>query len=211
MNRLLKTMLGIVICFSISFPVKAQDMLDLFLGTLWDLDFIGDFYGTDTYDGEVTALAALLKNPAGYAGRSPFSSPGVYEVDFKNYASQNSMKYRTVNGGGSESLVFDNGVVPDNLMGYDCKFVASFKNQILKGYAYQSVVLNREQAESLAQKLASELMGMGNVDRATGFSKSSDALYSEQYLYGAGTRVTVDARQVNGRFLVSLIVSITHF
>ena len=163
------------------------------------------------YSEDETALASLLKNPAGYAGRSPFSSPGVYEVDFKNYASQNSMKYRTVNGGGSESLVFDNGVVPDNLMGYDCKFVASFKNQILKGYAYQAVVLNREQAEKLARQIVSELMGMGNVDRATGFSKSSDALYSEQYLYGAGTRVTVDARQVNGRFLVSLIVSITHF
>lgn len=164
------------------------------------------------YSEDETALASLLKNPAGYAGRSPFSSPGVYEVDFKNYASQNSLNYRTrSHGGGSVSLIFDNGAVPDNLMGYDCKFVASFKNQILNGYVYQSVVLNREQAESLARKLASELMGMGNVDRATGFQKSPDAMFSEQYLYGAGTRVIVDARQADGRYVVSLIVSITHF
>ena len=166
---------------------------------------------TSDYSEEETALTSLLKNPAGYTGRNPFNSPGVYEVDFKNYASQNSMNYRTRSNGGSVSLIFDNGEVPDNLMGYDCKFVASFKNQILNGYVYQSIVLNREQAENLAQRLASELMGMGNVDRATGFQKSQGALFSEQYLYGAGTRVTVDARQINGRYAVSLIVSITHF
>lgn len=163
------------------------------------------------YGNEDTALSLLLKNPAGYAGRTPFTSPGIYQPDFEKYASQNSLNYRTLSGDGSVSLIFDNGVVPDNLMGYDCKFVAGFKNQILNGYVYQSIVLNREQADNLAQKLASELMGMDNVDRATGFSKSPDALFSEQYLYGAGTRVTVDARLIDGHYAVSLMVSITHF
>lgn len=167
--------------------------------------------GSDGYSDEETTLATLLKKPAGYAGRNPFNSPGIYEVDFKNYASQNSLAYRIRSNGNNDVMIFNNGVVPDNLMGHDCKFVANFKNQILNGYVYQSAVMNREQAENLARSLSSELEGMANVDRSAGYNKDGNSLYGEQFLYGAGSRVTVDARQIGGRYYVSLIVSITHF
>lgn len=167
--------------------------------------------GSDGYSDEATTLATLLKKPAGYAGRNPFNSPGIYEMDFKNYASQNSLAYRIRSNGNNEVMIFNNGVVPDNLMGHECKFVANFKNQILNGYVYQSAVMNREQAENLARSLSSELEGMANVDRSAGYNKDGNSLYGEQFLYGAGSRVTVDARQIGGRYYVSLIVSITHF
>lgn len=168
------------------------------------------FKDTYTADRTATGMSALLKNPAGYAGRSPFTSPGIYQPEFEKYASQNSLHCRTAKNGTNQTLIFANGVVKESLGGYPCKFVANFKNQILNSYLYQSNVPDRTQAVELARKLASELAGMG-CDKSSGYKKVGDALFGEQYLYGAGTRVIVDARQSGSHYSVSLIVSVTHF
>ncbi|MCM1503909.1 MAG: hypothetical protein NC127_01780 [Muribaculum sp.] len=156
-------------------------------------------------------VASLIKNPAGYTARNPFKSPGIYEDNFKAYASGNSWRYRTRSAGQNQVLVFDNGTVSSTLMGYECKFVANFKNQILNGYAYQTQVISSEQAVKLANELASGLSGLSNVAPASDTEADSGTLFSRQYLYGAGTKLTVDARQVDGRYFVSLTVGITHF
>ncbi len=156
-------------------------------------------------------IAALIKNPAGFSSRNPFTSPGIYEENFKSYASGNSWRFRTRQAGPSRVLVFDNGTVSSALMGYECKFVANFKNQILNGYAYQSQVISREQAMNLAEELASGLEDMPNIAPSASGKSDSGAIFSRQYLYGAGATVTVDARQIDGRYFVSLSVGITHF
>ncbi len=156
-------------------------------------------------------VASLIKDPAGYTAKNPFTSPGIYEENFKSYASGNSWRYRTRSAGQNQVLVFDNGTIAPTLLGYECKFVANFKNQILNGYAYQSQVMSRDQAVNLAQELASGLEGLSNVAPASDSESDSSALFTRQYLYGAGSKVTVDARQVDGRYFVSLTVGITHF
>lgn len=152
-----------------------------------------------------------LEYPIGYKGRDPFVSPGIYESDFKRYLAQKSYKYSTKQSGQITSLIFDYGSVPYGFDDNPAKFIANFKNQILTSYVYQANAANKDEALSLAKRSISALLENSTIEKSTGYQKDSDSIFSEQYLYRAGVRVTVDVRQVGTEYSVSLMVSITHF